>query len=253
MPECRVSTLGAATDPAAIASIGFAAHIHAAAPGGPRYLETMTPAQRRAANNGIWLCGTHARLIDSDEERYSPDTLRQWKEAAESRAREEIGKRLPSDREAQDQLVMALTRMPTSFLPTAIQNVHGATAEVLNGLDKRFRVETSFANDRPMYRFIAQEPVEIRFAVGEQSAEEWRRQVMALVEHGETARVPGLDVRVHGSLIFDKAFTPEVLSEGKFIFTPSGRPAVAKVSLVDPSSQSVFAIDDFRGLVTHGT
>jgi len=213
----------------------------------------MTSAERRDTSNGIWLCQTHSRLIDSDEGRYSSQTLRQWKELAESRARAEIGTRLPSEHDAHDQLVMALTRTPTSFLPTAIQNVHGATAELLNSLDSRIRVETSFVNNRTTFTFLPQEPIPVNFVVGERSASQWRSQIRALVEHGETADLPGGDVQVLGSLVFDKAFTPEVLENGRFVFTAAGRPAVAKVSLVDPNSQASFTVDDFRGRLTHGT
>jgi hypothetical protein len=49
---------------------GKAAHIHAAAPGGRRYLASMTPYERRDISNGIWLCSHHADLIDDDAATY---------------------------------------------------------------------------------------------------------------------------------------------------------------------------------------
>src|ERR1700688_2493461 len=36
--------------------------------------------------NGIWLCQTHAKLIDDDELTYAPAVLRDWKETAEHMA-----------------------------------------------------------------------------------------------------------------------------------------------------------------------
>jgi len=45
---------------------GMAAHICAAAPGGPRYDPSMTPTERSHNDNGIWLCAAHAPLIDHD-------------------------------------------------------------------------------------------------------------------------------------------------------------------------------------------
>ncbi|WP_426420959.1 hypothetical protein [Bradyrhizobium genosp. A] len=45
----------------------------------------MTPKQRSDITNGIWLCQTHAKLIDDDELTYNP-ALRDWKETAERMA-----------------------------------------------------------------------------------------------------------------------------------------------------------------------
>lgn len=68
------------------ASIGVAAHITAAAEGGPRYDPTLTAEERSAAENGIWLCQTCSRLIDVDVTSHSIDQLREWKTLAEMRA-----------------------------------------------------------------------------------------------------------------------------------------------------------------------
>ena len=48
-------------------NVGEAAHITAAAPGGKRYDPSLTPEDRRAASNGMWLCELCAKLIDTDE------------------------------------------------------------------------------------------------------------------------------------------------------------------------------------------
>jgi hypothetical protein len=68
------------------ASIGVAAHITAAAEGGPRYDPTLTTEERAAAENGIWLCQTCSRLVDVDVSSHSIDKLREWKTLAEMRA-----------------------------------------------------------------------------------------------------------------------------------------------------------------------
>jgi hypothetical protein len=64
--------------------IGKAAHIHAAASGGRRYLESMTPEERSDISNGIWLCANHADLIDRDEATYTADVLRAMKREHEA-------------------------------------------------------------------------------------------------------------------------------------------------------------------------
>lgn len=68
------------------ASIGVAAHITAAAKGGPRYDPNLTQEERSAAENGIWLCQTCSRLIDVDITSHSIDQLREWKTLSEMRA-----------------------------------------------------------------------------------------------------------------------------------------------------------------------
>ena len=58
---------GPHSNPQKRVSIGEAAHITAAAEGGPRYNPDLTPEERSSIENGIWLCKSCARMIDSDE------------------------------------------------------------------------------------------------------------------------------------------------------------------------------------------
>ncbi len=89
-PGCRQLTAGPRDDPAKSVNIGVAAHITAAAPGGPRYARAMSETERRSAENGIWLCQNCAKLIDNDPARYTGDLLRSWKTGAEAEARAEL-------------------------------------------------------------------------------------------------------------------------------------------------------------------
>ena len=93
MPECQRSTVGPSAESAyAVAVVGEAAHIHAAAsgPGARRYLASMTPDERTDISNAIWLCSTHARLIDRDEATYTPEILRRIKAEHEERCAKEL-------------------------------------------------------------------------------------------------------------------------------------------------------------------
>lgn len=85
-PQCRQTTSGPQEDPAAAVNIGVACHITAASPGGPRYDPSLTSAQRCAVENGIWLCQTCGKLIDSDLKRYTATSLKEWKRLAEEKA-----------------------------------------------------------------------------------------------------------------------------------------------------------------------
>lgn len=85
-PDCRDPTSGPSSEPDGVTNTGVAAHIRAASPGGARYDSEMTPEQRSAIENGIWLCQTHAKLVDDDEIGFPPHLLREWKETAEHMA-----------------------------------------------------------------------------------------------------------------------------------------------------------------------
>jgi hypothetical protein len=76
-------------------NVGEAAHITAAAPGGKRYDPSLTQEERRAASNGIWLCELCAKLIDTDEARFTVELLRRWKQDAEARALRDIATAAP--------------------------------------------------------------------------------------------------------------------------------------------------------------
>ena len=85
-PSCRKLTCGANTNPEKVTNIGVAAHICAAAKGGPRYDDSMTPEERKSFENGIWLCQSCSKLIDSDTARYPKELLQSWKQLAEQTA-----------------------------------------------------------------------------------------------------------------------------------------------------------------------
>jgi energy-coupling factor transporter ATP-binding protein EcfA2 len=89
-PPCSQLTIGPHTEPTKTVNIGVAAHITAAAPGGKRYDSNLSPEQRKSIENGIWLCQSCGKLIDSDEQKYSVDLLMSWKREAEQRAQSEV-------------------------------------------------------------------------------------------------------------------------------------------------------------------
>ena len=85
-PNCRKATRGAGIGKENIINIGVASHITAASKGGPRYDENITSQERASAENGIWLCQSCSKLIDSDVNRYTIAKLKKWKEISEQMA-----------------------------------------------------------------------------------------------------------------------------------------------------------------------
>ncbi len=95
-PDCGIPTRGAASDDEGTINVGFAAHITAASLGGPRYDPNLTSDQRKNHSNGIWLCGTHAKLVDSDDAHFTINELVSWKRIAEHRSFLEVASSKPS-------------------------------------------------------------------------------------------------------------------------------------------------------------
>lgn len=89
-PPCRRPTIGPQEAPDGSVNVGVACHIAAASVGGARYDGTMTPEERASTDNGIWLCQTHAKLVDNDETAYTVEIVRAWKMLAEATAKVEI-------------------------------------------------------------------------------------------------------------------------------------------------------------------
>lgn len=91
-PNCGKVTIGPNFDADSSAGDGTAAHIVSASPdSGPRANKNYTKEQRESPDNGIWLCRTHATLIDSDENRYSVELLKMWKRDHEDEMVLEMG------------------------------------------------------------------------------------------------------------------------------------------------------------------
>src|SRR5579884_1270687 len=85
-PDCSRITSGPNSNPAKWTNLGVAAHITAAAVGGPRYDSTLGSDARKSAENGIWLCQRCAKLIDSDVDKYPTPLLKSWKARRSSSA-----------------------------------------------------------------------------------------------------------------------------------------------------------------------
>ncbi|WP_294143514.1 HNH endonuclease [uncultured Clostridium sp.] len=106
-PACMKLTCGANDDPQKYTNIGVASHICAAAKGGPRYDENMTTEERKSFENGIWLCQSCSKLIDSDIKRYPQELLFLWKQLAEESAILELESTSPSQTMKHDKDILS--------------------------------------------------------------------------------------------------------------------------------------------------
>lgn len=107
-PGCGIQTLGpAAGSTCGVTNVGVAAHICAAAAGGPRYDPTMTQEVRRSAANGIWMCQVHGTQVDSTDTRFTVPILQAWKRRAEDRAQLIVGRSTSVDTDIAARLLRA--------------------------------------------------------------------------------------------------------------------------------------------------
>ena len=107
-PLCRCLTIRPASVGEDVLRLGDAAHIHSAAPGGPRPAAHLTDKECKSFTNGIWLCTKHAREVDGpDWNEYPADLLRNWKAEAEKYVEELV---------TQDSRLRQLRAMVSSLL-----------------------------------------------------------------------------------------------------------------------------------------
>lgn len=125
-PDCTTLTIGPDTaNPSKSTSTGIAAHICAAAPGGPRYDMAMSSRARSGISNAMWLCATCSHLVDKNGGAdYPADVLRRWKKEHERlikshlESSKSVGLLAASDEKARAQsMVQFLDQRSALFAP----------------------------------------------------------------------------------------------------------------------------------------
>lgn len=86
-PTCPARTSGPRTGPRGSQRLGEAAHIYPASPAGPRSRFRLPRSLSvNSPENGIWLCPSHARLVDKHRgDDFPPFVLLAWKSLQETR------------------------------------------------------------------------------------------------------------------------------------------------------------------------
>ncbi len=252
-PDCRATTsCPHQHDDEKSVCIGKAAHICAAAPGGPRYDIMMTREQRRGINNAIWLCGPCADKIDKDEKAYPKELLHQWKEAAAASLIDGLGKKLPNNSDAVDTLMMAMTGASKTTLLSAVPNVCSATSQSLEQLDPRFTVKTSFHNNSTEFTIFPKENVNFKLKVNQDYNEEFSRKFRNLMQAGEPLEIDSLAIMFEGSRLLE--FITEDSKKGKLILSSTlKKSSVQKIILRDSETSEYFYIDDIHGEISAGS
>lgn len=91
-PECNATLVGPGVEPGSVETIGECAHIYAAGKKGPRCNHNLSENDLKKPENGIYLCRSHHKLIDSNKgKKYPPETLMLYKQMHEHKISEELG------------------------------------------------------------------------------------------------------------------------------------------------------------------
>jgi len=246
-PVCRVQTIGPSTVPLAVVNHGQAAHIHAAAPGGPRYRPDMTSRERKGVENAIWLCANCATKIDRDVNLYTAVLLQDWKQKAELRARDEQGMRLPEATDAQDQLISAFRGIGRKFIPEAIGNVHRASVASLESLDTRFTIQSEFTNGISTFHIFAKEEVNFSAKMTPELARAWSEGIAKVINHGRSVSLPMQGVTLEGSKLIEALLGES--EEVTLTVIPQSQPVV--IRLVVPLADGIHS-EELPGRLTRG-
>ncbi len=174
-PGCRQSTSGPQSTPSGIVNIGVAAHVIAASPGGPRYDDSLSTGERGSSGNGIWLCQTCAKLVDSDQSRYTVDKLREWKADAEAAAARALERRRSPVSESEGVFLEAERLMP-DLIAEMRTDVRGDKT----GLIREFVPSPSraavFGHTKPRFEYYQTEHPDLQLQL------DWLEEMGAIVD-----------------------------------------------------------------------
>jgi hypothetical protein len=106
--------------------VGQICHIKAAKPGGPRYDDQQTDAERHAFANLILMCGTHHTVIDDDEEAYTVQRL------LKPKAEHEKGAAQIDDRFAEHAAQLLIKQTVSSANQSGGITAHTVNADTIN-------------------------------------------------------------------------------------------------------------------------
>lgn len=249
-PECRVSTSGPTNDSSGSSSMGIAAHIAAASPGGPRYDPGMSPAQRKSIDNGIWLCSNCSIMIDRDVARYRVELLQNWKRSGEQLADQQYGQP-PLSKSNYDALhSLAFRDLKKNKIANAVSSICQLAAEEMQRLDPRFEIDVAHLHNQTSYIFNAKEPVHITCKVTDDFKTEFSEKFAALISHGEDLKIDAKAVRFEGSPLFDIGRDQEATIS---IINNARKPAVMRLGIFEKTGSTSFKFGEIHGEIVAGS
>ena len=174
-PGCRQPTSGPQSEPSGSVNIGVAAHITAASSGGPRFDNGISSTERQSATNGIWLCQSCAKLIDSDVSKYTRAKLVEWKRDAELAAARALEKRRSPYTESQGVFLEAERLMP-ELIAEMREDVRGDNSELIRELVILPSRNVTLNSNKPRFFYVEKEHENLRLKI------DWLEEMGVLVD-----------------------------------------------------------------------
>ena len=249
-PGCGALTQGPHTNSEKRTNVGVAAHICAAAPGGPRYDPNMSKAERKSPENGIWMCHTHGTLIDSDYQKYSVAELHRWKKDAIARAETGVGRKLITEAEAQQQGMSLVAQFAQGTLgsedsSTLIRHIHHSATSAMEKKDPRFRVTSEYSDEGgAKYTLHARETAALVLELPTSSAAD----MDLLHKVGKPVQLSAGSFNIKGSELFDDISK----TRPALYIAPQKRQADMILTIIDDNGVDLGAVD-INGHVQSGS
>lgn len=235
-PDCMVVTTGPVLTlaPKKSSNIGVAAHITAAAKGGPRYDSAMSSAERKSAANGIWVCHNCSRKIDNDDASYPVELLDAWKKTALEAAVLRHSKPQLTEATVEARVAAAICAQPSKHALKALPNARKAVEAYLNGLDERFRVHTDIVNGMQVHSIHANTTTNVQWKVTPTDAPMAAQAIKSLFEEGRGAQIPLNSFELTGSPLFDELLNG--VGPGTLSIEPTPRKATMRLTLLEKAT-----------------
>jgi hypothetical protein len=210
----------------------------------------MTVEERKSIDNAIWLCANCSIDIDRDIEFYTVSFLKSWRKTATDKARNELGRRLHSEKDTIDTVSAALTGFSKDYLTNAIANVHAATEKSLETLDPRFSVHSSRKNSKTTIRLNAKEEIDCALSVPVAGNELLNDQYQSYVDHGNDVVIDTQGMQLTGSRLLETLFSSK---KGRVKFSGRKLKAHQKLWLVQKGTGKFEHFDDIQGYLQYGS
>ena len=144
-PNCRKITIAPSDkDENKILYFGRAAHITAAASGGPRYDENLSSEERSSIDNAIFLCSNCADMIDDNNGLdFSVHIIKSWKTDHEKWIRSNLNKRIDKNTDSEKIIYNVTSNNQTGGITAGVVNMdkpgRRLDAQLKHQLDELFQ------------------------------------------------------------------------------------------------------------------
>ena len=258
-PDCWERTLGPSESLTKIKKnrkisiSGDAAHINGATEGAARW-KKLPSKYLSSEENGIWLCKSHAKIIDDDENTYPKELLLDWKAKALARARNEQG-HSPLNPDEPNQIVRSMLSGESGLLKPkplvqAIQNIHAASNESFEKLDPRFKVISSYDNGITNFSFHAKEEVSLNLKISAGKNKDLIDLMDESIKHGTTITFPMANITIEGSKLFSTIFDRD---DGNLSIIPESIEARDTLYIINPETNIKEYFEVVDGSIVKGT